>query len=155
MIQRKQTIYLLLAVVCFAINASMPIGYIIPEGMGVPSTINCLGVVDGNTGELSIPFMGIPIVLLTLNILHSLAIIFMYKNRKAQMTNCYTQIAAIIVEYIVCGALIWHNCIDGTTNTYGTAFAICLPIVAIILLLLAHKGIMDDERLVRAADRLR
>lgn len=155
MIQRKQTIYLLLAIICFIVNAMLPIGYIIPDGMGVPSTINCLGVVDGNTGALSYPFMALPIILLALNIAHSLGIIFMYKNRKAQMTNCYTQIVAIVVEYIACGALIWNNCINGTENHYGTAFAICLPIVAIILLLLAHKGIMDDERLVRAADRIR
>ena len=155
MIQRKQTIYLLLAVICFAITASLPIGYIVPDGMGATSTINCLGVIDGETGALSYPFMGIPLVLLALNILHSLAIVFMYKNRKAQMTNCYTQIAAIIVEYIVCGALIWNNCINGTDSHYDTAFAICLPIIAVILILLAHKGLMDDERLVRAADRIR
>lgn len=155
MIQRKQTVYLLLAIVCFVVNAAMPIGYLIPDGMGVSSEINSLGVLDGNTGELTYPFMALPIVMLALNILHSISTIFMYKNRKAQMTNCYAQVVGIFVEYIVCGFLIWYNCVDGKDVHYDTAFAICLPIVAIILILLAHKGINDDERLVRAADRIR
>lgn len=158
MIQRKQTIYLLLAIVCFVITVTLPLGYLVPEGMGVRSTINCLGVVSGESGQLDLSaFMCIPCVLLALNILHTGSIIFMYKNRKSQMTNCYTQVAAIIVEYIVCGALIWHNCVSNAQPavTYDTAFGICLPIIAIILILLAHKGIMDDERLVRAADRIR
>lgn len=146
---------MLLAVVCFVVTAALPIGYIIPGGMGMQSTINCLGVIDGETGALSYPFMAAPLVFLALNVLHSLSIIFMYKNRKSQMTNCYTQILGIVVEYVICGFLVWKNCIADTEYTYGTAFGTCLPIVAIILLLLAHKGIMDDERLVRAADRIR
>lgn len=155
MIQRKQTIYLLLAIVCFAVNAALPLGYLVPEGMGVADTINCLGVVDGETGELSMPFMALPLVVLALNIAQALGTIFMYKNRKSQMVCCYAQIVAIVVEYIVCGALIWMNCVDGQDVHYQTAFSICLPVVACILILLAHKGIMDDERLVRAADRIR
>lgn len=155
MIQRKQTIYLLLAIICFTVTASLPIGYLVPEGMGVPSTIRCIGVIDGQTGTISYPFLAIPLILLAMNVFHALAIIFMYKNRKAQMTNCYTLIAAIVVEYIVCGALIWNNCINGTDYHYGTAFGTCLPIIAAILLLLAHKGINDDERLIRSMDRIR
>lgn len=155
MIQRKQTIYLLLAIVCFIVNATLPIGYIVPEGMGIPSTINCLGVVDGTTGELTMPFKCIPIIFLAINILQSLTTIFMYNNRKAQMTSCKAQIAGIIIQYVLCGGLIWYTCINETTSNYNTAFSICLPIVAIILLVMAHKGIMDDERLVRSADRIR
>jgi hypothetical protein len=30
-----------------------------------------------------------------------------------------------------------------------------LPMVAVILIFLARKGILDDEKLVRAADRIR
>ena len=34
-------------------------------------------------------------------------------------------------------------------------FAACLPIVSIILLAMAYKGVNDDEKLVKAADRIR
>lgn len=155
MIQRKQTIFLLLAIVCFAVNAALPIGLIVPDGMGVADTINCLGVVDGETGELAIPFMALPLVMLALNIAESLGAIFMYKNRKSQMTVCLTQFTSIIIEYIVCGVVIWKSCIDGTEAHYQIQFAICLPVIAMILIILAYKGIQDDERLVRAADRIR
>mgnify|MGYP000988221704 FL=1 len=34
-------------------------------------------------------------------------------------------------------------------------FAACLPLIAIIMVVLARKGVADDEKLVRAADRIR
>ena len=79
----------------------------------------------------------------------------MYKNRKTQALNCYIQLAAIIVETIVCAALVYYTSIDSKDVTFRPGLALCTPIIAMIFLLLAHKGIMDDERLVRAADRIR
>lgn len=155
MIQRKQSIYLFLCIVCFIICAVAPFGVLVPNGMGVSSTINSIGVVNGDTGVLSYPYFGIPMFFLALNAFWSLAIIFMYKNRKTQAFNCYIQLAAVLVETIVSGALIYCTCIDAQEVTFRPGFALCTPIIAMIFLLLAHKGIMDDERLVRAADRIR
>lgn len=155
MIQRKQTIFLILAIICFLASAMLPIGTLENATMGVPSTINCLGVVNGEDHSLTYPFMALPIIVLALNILHSLSIIFMYKNRKGQATNCMTQIIAIVVEYIACGVVIWYTCIDGTDFSFAPSFAPILPIIAAIFILLAHKGIMDDERLIRSIDRIR
>ena len=42
--------------------------------------------------------------------------------------------------------------VEGATNFQ---FASCLPLVALILVLMARKGVSDDEKLVRAADRIR
>ena len=155
MIQRKQTIYLFFCIICFIICAISPLGSLVPNGMGVASVINSIGVIDGDTGLLSYPYFSIPMFFLALNVFWSLAIIFMYKNRKMQALNCYIQLAAILVEAIVCCALVFYTCIDGKEVSFRPAFALCTPIIAMIFLLLAHKGIMDDERLVRAADRIR
>ena len=155
MIQRKQTVYLFFCIVCFIICAVIPLGKITPEGMGAPAIAGCIGVVDPNTGVMSYPYYALPVFFLALNAFQSLAIIFMYKNRKAQALNCYIQFIAILTEYIVAGALVYVNCISGTGNHFSPSFGLCLPVVALIFLLLAHKGIMDDERLVRAADRIR
>ena len=76
-------------------------------------------------------------------------------HRKTQALNCYIQLAAILVETIVCGALVYYTSIDAKDVTFRPGFALCTPIIVMIFLLLAHKGIMDDERLVRAADRIR
>lgn len=155
MIQRKQTIYLFFCIICFIICAVAPLGTLVPDGMGVASTINSIGVVDGDSGVLSYPYFALPVFFLALNVFWSLAIIFMYKNRKTQALNCYIQLAAILVEVIVCCALVYYTSIDGKEVSFRPAFALCTPIIAMIFLLLAHKGIMDDERLVKAADRIR
>lgn len=155
MIQRKQTIFLILAIICFMVNACLPIGYLIPEGMGIPSTINCIGIVDGNTQELSTPFAALPIIMLALNIAEAVLTIFSYKNRKSQALQCNVQIVGIIVQYICCGVSIWLACVKDTEYTYGMAYSIFLPVLAIVFILLARKGIMDDERLIRSIDRIR
>lgn len=155
MLQRKQTVYLLLCIICFIVCAILPLGKIVPAGMEVPSTVNCLGVVSSETGVLTYPFYAIPVFFLALNAFQSMAIIFMYKNRKAQALNCYIQILTIIIEIIVSGALIYYCCIEGTESNFKIGFGLSMPIIAIIFLLLAHKGIMDDERLIRSVDRIR
>lgn len=155
MLQRKQTVYLFFAIVCFIVCAVLPLGRIVSADMGVSSTVNSLGLVDGQSGKLSYPYYALPVFFLALNAFQSLAIIFMYKNRKMQALNCYVQIVGIVVEAIVSGALIYFGCIEGTENSFHAGFGLSLPIIAMIFLLLAHKGIMDDERLIRSVDRIR
>jgi hypothetical protein len=40
-------------------------------------------------------------------------------------------------------------------GTFHQGIAACLPFVAAIFVWLAHRGIVSDEKLVRAADRIR
>lgn len=40
-------------------------------------------------------------------------------------------------------------------GTFSMSFAMCLPFVAIILLVLAHKGIKADEELIKSMSRIR
>ena len=84
----------------------------------------------------------------------SIFTIFKYKRRPLQAR--FSIIAAIIF-------LLWYPAVV-LVNKYmmpsGLQFDIvnvwgALPAVSAILCLLARKGIMDDERLVRAADRIR
>ena len=103
---------------------------------------------------MSYPFFAIPMFFLTMNVFYAIAIIFMYRNRKAQALNCYILILAVVIEMIACGVLIMQTCIDeGQTFHAGTA--ISLPIVAMIFILLAHHGIMADEKLIKSIDRIR
>lgn len=155
MIQRKQTIYLLIAIVCFIACSCMPLGYLVSDGMSPSSAVNSIGVVDGNTGVLSYPFYAIPMFFLALNALESFVIIFMYKNLKSQALNCYIQILAILVECLVSAVLIYTTCMNGNDVTFKPGFAVCLPVVAIVSILFARKGIMSDIKLLRSVDRIR
>ena len=154
MIQRKQTLYLFFAIICFILTTFLPLGTVENAGMGIANTITSLGLINGNDGAISYPFSAIPMFFLALNAFYSLAIIFMYKNRKTQALNCYIQILAIVVEAIASGVLIMQTCI-ADEQTFHAGSALSLPIVAIIFILLAHHGIMADEKLIRSVDRIR
>lgn len=155
MLQRKQTIYLFIAVICFIASSCLPLGYLIPEAMGMESTVNSIGVVDGDTGALSYPYYALPMFFLALNAFHSLAIIFMYKNLKTQALNCMIQIVAIVVEYIAGGMLIYTSCVADKNVSFDCAFGLFLPAVAIIAIIFAHKGIKADINLLKSVDRIR
>ena len=116
MIQRKQTLFLLVAVI--------------------------LGMVH---------FLAWPLFILQmLASALSLYTIFLYKRRKTQAALCLACIFVNIVWYIVLAVLIHRGqCAEPLPYT------VALPLCAAILCFMARKGVLDDEKLVRAADRIR
>lgn len=154
MIQRKQSIYLLLATICFIVSAVLPLGRCI-NADGLVNTINSIGLVNGVNGEVTYPYFACPMFFLVLCAFQSFGIIFMYKNRKTQAQLCNILVLLVVVGYLICGALIFCSCIDGTESSFRPSIGLGMPIVAAILTMLAHKGIMDDERLIRSVDRIR
>lgn len=115
MIQRKQTLFLLIAVI--------------------------LGMVHFQSWVL----FGMQILASAI----SLIAIFLFKRRPMQANLC---LAAILVN------LAWYVAL-AVTMQQGAAeslpITVCMPIIAAILCLLARRGVMADEKLVKAADRLR
>lgn len=115
MIQRKQTLFLLIAVI--------------------------LGMVHFQSWVL----FGMQILASAI----SLIAIFLFKRRPMQANLC---LAAILVN------LAWYVAL-AVTMQQGAAESLpittCMPIIAAILCLLARRGVMADEKLVKAADRLR
>ena len=112
MIQRKQTVVLLLAcilaLVCFFVR---------------------LQWID---------------ILQVLSALLSAFTIFQYKKRILQARLCLAGLFIVFAWYIGVAVL---------EARVGTIEA--LPMVNAILIFMARKGILDDEKLVRAADRIR
>lgn len=156
MIQRKQTLFLLLAVIASVFCLFLPIASLEPVGMGGATSIHCLGAVGGE-GGLRVDATCVPLfVLCALSAVMSLVTIFMYKNRKLQLNLCAINLLFSALWYIDY-ALMFLG-IVGLENNDGkvqASFAACLPLVSIILVALARKGVSDDEKLVRAADRIR
>lgn len=70
--------------------------------------------------------------------------IFLYAKRPLQARLCLLNLVLILMWYILLAAL------QGSVDTVDL-----LPMVDAILILMARKGILDDEKLVRAADRIR
>ena len=150
MIQRIQTVYLLLAVAALLACLCLPIGSVEPQGMGLPAVWYNLGL---NQGE-GLDIRPLPFVCLVVTgaLMHTT--VFQYRHRARQMRFC-TACMVLCVLWYACyltGALVTLPA-DGAT--FHVRFAACLPLVAFILTALAHRGIKADERLVKSMDRIR
>ena len=83
----------------------------------------------------------------------SLITIFKYKNRKSQFILGRLN---IILNFILLGFFVYQSLsISGETAVSEKGIGMFLPIVSIVLLALANKAIKKDEELVKSVDRLR
>ena len=112
MIQRKQTVFLLvaciLALVCFFLRMQWIDAFLVVSALLSAYTI------------------------------------FQYRRRIVQARLCLAGLFVVFAWYIGIAVL------EGKVGTVEA-----LPMVDAILIFMARKGILDDEKLVRAADRIR
>lgn len=151
MIQRKQTLFLFLALVATVACLCLPVGRVEPEGMGVSPVLYNLGVrmQDGSINWSAWPLFAILVLTCPLG----LAAIFLYKRRMLQAKVC---VACAVIDVIWVGYLaLYATKLMPVEGTFHLSFGSCLPIVAFILFLMARHGIIQDEKLVRSADRIR
>ncbi len=157
MIQRIQTIFLVLVIILGSLFSYLPIleftGYEATYLMNAYKTVN---VVDST--EVISKNMGIG-VMQGLVVLVALVIIFLFKNRQLQMKLAKLnillialQIAAIVMYSDTAKTAIGPNANDVLVNY---KFGAVIPVISLILTYLAIRFIKKDEDLVRAADRLR
>ena len=139
-IQRKQSLFLLLAAILMGLYAFMPL------------LINARGEVM--LGGMT--FEGIGGVVFILNCLVALLLlitIFKFKSLRFQKKLCIINILLIIasIATICTVAFMQEDCDLIGSLTYFNV----LPVVAIVFLLLAHKGISHDQKLLRGSSRIR
>lgn len=156
MIQRKQTLFLLVAFICYALCLFFPIATIASKAMGGDSLLYNLGVVNGDQGIMFSATCLPLFILLAVSALLALVTIFLFKNRKQQLNLC-SIIALFNVLWYIDYALMLFGIVSlpEVEGNMNIRFAACLPLVSLILVLMARKGVNDDEKLVRAADRIR
>lgn len=83
----------------------------------------------------------------------SLISIFSYKNRKFQFVLGRLN---IILNFILLGFFVYQLLIPpGESHISEKGVGIFIPILSIVLLVLANKAIKKDEDLVKSVDRLR
>ncbi len=140
MIQRRQTIYIILSIAAMLFFTTMPYVDRVMKG----STMHELLYVKDNTW-LSF-FVGLTIVL-------SAVAIFMYKNLRRQYM---VTMIALVSNLIVVGMLTYQIF---RSAEYADVFKVqiggFLPSVSLLLLLLASRGIIKDYNMIRNSDRLR
>lgn len=150
MLQRKQSVFLFVSFVLSVVCLCLPIGELEPAGMGIGPKVYNLWI-SGNGYH---DFSACPLfVLMSLSGLLSIVTVFLYRNRMLQSKLCVCNIFLSLVWYVVYAVLIKK--VATPDLTFHVSFALCLPMVSILLNLMARKGILNDEKLVRAADRIR
>lgn len=150
MLQRKQSVFLFVAFVLSVVCLCLPVGQLEPSGMGIGPKVYNLWI-SGNGYR---DFSACPLfVLLSLSGLVSIVTVFLYRNRMLQSKMCVCNIFLLLAWYVVYVVLIKK--VASPDATFHVSFALCLPMISILLNLMARKGILNDEKLVRAADRIR
>jgi hypothetical protein len=137
MLQRIQTIYLILA---FVVTGVLP--FIIPLWK----------MSDGK--EYLFMQNQVYVILLGLSTTLTLLSIISYKKRQNQFVIGRLN---IILNLILLGLFVYRslNLSGETLAVSEKGIGMFLPIVAIVLLVLANKAIKKDEDLVKSVDRLR
>lgn len=150
MIQRIQTLYLLMVVILGTLLCFFsPVQFLMPE------TTDYISLLAFDKWPLAVMSVAIPLL--------ALVNIFLFKHRLLQarvnimnVILClgYYALIALYVAYVVKG----YEHIGDTTlagaEWYLNVWA-AIPMVNIVLLMMATRRILKDEALVRAADRLR
>lgn len=152
MIQRKQSVFLFLAVVIGIVCLCMPLCILKAANVGVDGTMFNLWLQNGNGGY---SFIAAPLfAVLFIDTLLNLYTIFLYKNRKKQIRYCSLSMLLLVIWYLAYAAILAISTGD-VYEGFRLQMATVLPLICLILVFMARKGIKADEALIRASERLR
>ncbi len=140
MIQRIQSIYLILAAAALAFFLGAPLATYTDLNDAVHH-------VSPNPMELKY-------WLAVLSILVAVIDIFYYSNRRIQINICYTNCLLIIILASIVTYELFMIDAEGVKN-FQIQFGTFLPTIALIFHLLAAKSISKDIQTVKSSDRLR
>ena len=152
MIQRIQSVYLLVVTVLLVVTMCLPAGHFIAADGVNTLAFKPLGVTLADGGFQST--WGV-FGLLLLSAIVAFGTIFLFRNRMLQVRMTIFNSVLLIGYYVVFGVF-WYV-LKGRLDVTGfqVGWALCLPAVCIILNYLAFRAIYRDEVMVKAADRLR
>lgn len=151
MIQRKQTLYLLLSATLMTLLIFLTSARVFTEDAR-HYAFTSLGYTD-EMGALTHPMWTLAVLNIAI-ILLSFLTIFLFKDRVLQMR--FTILGLLIkVGFVALGFFLMktyapEGCISMTFTPWAA-----LPFLAVILDFLAHRGIAIDHRKVKFMDRLR
>lgn len=129
MIQRIQSIYLLLVIL---FSSALVYLFLQPENESILASIYWLDLI----------FYTIPLL--------SFVCVFLYGKRKVQAVVCLVLILFNLIPVIIYGQKVYNGSFDMILY-----IVIGISLLESILLLLARRAILKDEKLVRSIDRIR
>ena len=154
MLQRIQTIYLLLVIICMIISLFLPFCSFLNYNNEIILGAFGLSNLPENLSEVSVRF---PFYLCIFSVIGlTLYTISMYKNRKKQLLlgRINYLLILITIVFILIDIDYVAKQLDSLDNVHHGIGAF-LPVAALPFVFLANRGIKKDEALVKSLDRLR
>jgi hypothetical protein len=163
MIQRIQSLYLLIGMVLIILVLFLPVykaQTTQPDNRIVSAEMTALQINSWTVGDINTIQRKILIFPLSLTLILVILTgfdIFLYKNRKQQLILCRFLIllnTALIAAMIFAADNVQKTLTDQSFTGHYTLWAI-IPVLPIILYFLALRGMMKDDSLIKSADRIR
>ena len=144
MLQRIQTVWLLLGMACGVLLLYFPVWQITPG-----SIAEGMDTVGAGTHFYLLGFP--PVIFIT----HAIAI-FSFKNRKRQIRLCNINMLLFIIFMVAAIVILQvENQVMENLHLGDFRLGSALPLLGIIFNLMAKRNISKDEELIRSMDRLR
>ncbi len=153
MIQRIQTLYLLIATALMAVTIFTPMAQFFDGTQEYTLTAFALKDAAGVTAQPTI-YMGI---LLALAGVLPFIVIFLFKNRQLQIRLCAAEIVLLVGSLVVMGIYYYLSArlFDSVNGLGSLKLGVIMPLLSIVFVALATRAIFRDEVLVRSLDRIR
>ncbi len=146
MIQRIQTIYLVLAAACAFGLFGLPFATSTQSSDATSLFADGIYNINDHTALIALFCAAGALVLIS---------IFLFNNRKQQLLMGRFAIIADVIGIILVLVFLYQDGAKTGEADVQEQLGVGLPILFIIFALLAQRGISSDEKLVRSADRLR
>lgn len=150
MLQRVQTVFLLLATVAMLVATTAPLATFFFNGDRV--VFEAMGIyLNGNLNDSTWGLFAIGAISSIIGLLT----IFLFKNRILQIRLSIFNIVLMVGFYLYFGFITFKLYPVDNLQFHKIGIGLIMPIIAIILTILAIRKIGADEILVRSLDRLR
>jgi len=154
MIQRIQTLYLIVITALMAITLFTPIATF-TVATGDVYTLSAFELSNGEQSQSTL-WMGILLVLTTVL---PLVTIFLFKNRQLQLRLCGAEVVLLIGATAFVAIYYWLSGANALENVgvehRAFGWAAIMPLLSLVMAFLAARSIFKDEVLVRSLDRIR
>lgn len=146
-IQRIQTLYLIIAAILIAVFAFCPSVIFGAEGQQYVLSVLNSGVKDATHPDLLLSALtGLQLVL-------TIVAIFKFSNLRLQLRLCSINAALSITLLIVIGII--AMVLGDKGNEFTPTYYNVIPLVAFVFYILAYRGISHDKKLLSSSERLR
>lgn len=150
-IQRIQSLYIILSVIVTVIAMFSPIGYFVGyKGDGIfefsPLCVTINGENDYSVAGL--------FTILGLSAVVGLVTLLCFKNLVLQIRLLIFNMILVIGYYMTFFAM-WWIVGEDLDSTLKIKWYLCLPIISIILMIMALKAVAKDKKLLRDANSMR